>query len=140
MTGTVHSKRLQSVVSSLSDSLRYELRAFTKWLVAKSRAARKERADREAFDLQSMADIVPILEAYHDAVVAPDVDCDPETITEFLDRIEHTALRVRAKKHAHLRDMLENLVLFDNYRNEYYLRSLSSQIQDLQKVRNASNS
>jgi len=63
-----------------------------------------------------------------------------ETLPQLLEQIEKATLGIHARRHHQIRDMLENVVLYDDFVNDIYIRNLCGLMRDaIAAHRGASN-
>ncbi len=133
-----------------SSSVAGGLRAFWAWAIGPAAAAqaRAEAARTRVFlDTLAFNEVLPLLEkrARHlsyltglrkmrcplgERHVARFESAHRETLPHFLERVEQATLGIRSREHHQIRDMLENIVLYDDFINDIYLRNLCGLMRD----------
>ena len=103
--------------------------------------------ERPLLDVIAFREVLPILEERHlllseiKALSRGAEDANPErldalrrrheeSLPGLLERIERATMCVHSRCHHEIRDMLENVVLFDNFINDFYLRNICNTMKD----------
>jgi len=105
------------------------------------------RDERPYLDTIAFREVLPVLEERHlllgeiKELSRRTEDTDPErlaalqrqheeSLPEFLETLEKSTMCVHSRCHHDIRDMLENVVLFDNFINDFYLRNICNTMKD----------
>lgn len=102
--------------------------------------------DRPLLDIIAFREVLPALEVRHLLLteikeLSRSEDADPErlaalqrqheeSLSELLEQVEVAAHCIHSRRHHEIRDMLENVVLFDNFLNDFYLRNICNTMND----------
>lgn len=104
--------------------------------------------DRPYLDTIAFREVLPLLEEKHlllseikDLSRRAPEDAEPERLAalqkqyddglaELLEQLERAARCIHSRRHHDIRDMLENVVLFDNFQNDFYLRNICNTMKD----------
>ena len=103
--------------------------------------------DRPYLDTIAFREVLPLLEEHH--LLLSEIkdlsrrteDTDPdrladlqrqheERLPDLLGQLEKASMCVHSRCHHHIRDMLENVVLFDSFINDFYLRNICNTMNE----------